>query len=426
MLHDYTHPTLLRPVLRCLTRSQRQNLILLVVAIQFARTLIQRQLALYLVCVITSASCYRRLERILSWDAAVWKAVARVWVRAVLSTFAPGTGPVILVIDWTLHRDRCRSLWVALPVGGRAVPLAFWLAPTTMGGEGAQRRIEDEALTELRKWLGSRRRIVLIGDRGFRGRGRMQFLKQRRYYFVLRITGDTQIQVRRRWVALRDVAPALGERREWQRVRYGKSAQGEPLRVHIVAVRQALLAPKVLRTNKGKQTDQIVEETTWFLATNLPPSVDTVALYRLRMQVEETFKDSKALLGLEQERTKEPAERLRSLMWALTISLALDLQQGGAVVQEPARLPRMGEEGERVPPAVLPDYRAESATREGLHAWITAVVLGRSPLWAELQVIAAKSERMKARPQVAGRRRTTPALRRRTKREPTNIAHVPA
>ena len=175
---EYTQNPLLRPLARCLTKAQRQNLIVLILAVQFARSLIQRRLALFLICAISSASCYRRLERILDWRADRWEAFSRAWVRAVLAAFAPGHGMLVLLIDWTLHRDRCRSLWVMLPVGGRAVPLAFWLAPPTMGGKGTQRQFEDEALTKVREWLPDGRRAVLIGDRGFRGRDRMRFLQR--------------------------------------------------------------------------------------------------------------------------------------------------------------------------------------------------------------------------------------------------------
>jgi hypothetical protein len=304
-----------------------------------------------------------------------------------------------------------------LPVGGRAVPVAFWLAPPTMGGKGSQRAFEDAALTQLREWLPKGRRAVLIGDRGFRGRDRMRFLKRLGFRFVVRVTGDTQIEVRGKWVALRDVTPPLGERRQWRRVRYGKSTQGGPLFVHLVAVRQELAAPKPVRTNKGKPTGKTVEETVWFLATDLPLRIDVAALYFQRMEIEESFRDYKDLLGLEKERTKVPWERLLGLVWALTVGVALDLQQGDTTLRAPSRLPLYEGDASHVPPAEVPDYRAESATREGLHMLVVQAVLGRSPFTAELHAMAAKSERMKARPQVRDRRRRTPAPRRRIKRE---------
>lgn len=415
-MHSHCIPDpLLVPLQRHLTKPQWQNLLALVLAVQLARTLVQRQLALYLVWIITSESCYRRLERILAWDPSVWERLAPFWVRAVLATFVPGRGPLVLLIDWTLHRDRCRSLWVMLPVGGRAVPLAFWLAPPEMGGEGAQRALEDQAVIQLRAWLPKSRRVVLIGDRGFRGRDRMRLLLQLRFHFILRVTGDTAVSINGHWARLREVAPCVGERRQWREVLYGKMKPKERLLVNLVSVRQALPSPRQRRTNKGKPTGQSVEETTWFLATDLPLSIDIVALYQRRMQIEETFRDSKALLGMEKEQTKRPWERLRALLWALTIGVALDLRLGGGRASEGRCLPRVGAEESQAPPVVEGHYASESATRRGLHALVVAAVVGPSPLQEALRAMAAKSERMQARPQVRERRRPTPALRSRAR-----------
>jgi len=347
----------------------------------------------------------------------------RAWLRAVLRSFAPGSGRLTLLIDWTLHRDRCRSLWVMLPLGGRAVPLAFWLTPLAVGGKGAQRALEDQALTQLRAWLPARRRVLLIGDRGFRGRDRMQFLKRLRFQFILRVTGDTMVHWDDEWVRLQDVAPAVGERRQWANVLYGKEKPQERLTVNLIAVRQALPAPKVVLTNKGKKTRKTVEETIWFLATDLPLTTDAVALYAQRMQIEQSFRDSKGLLGLEREKTKQPWVRLRTLLWALQIGYTLDLQLGGAAPATASRPPRVTSPSDAAPPLAKPEYPAQSVTREGMHALVLAVVLGEGPLAAVFQAMAEKSARMKARPQVAHRRRETPALRPRTRRE-TNHLHA--
>ena len=363
---QYTADPLLAPLRRYLTKSQWQNLVVLVVALQLARTLILRQAAVYMVCVISTASCYRRLERLLSTDAAVFLPLQRAWVRLVLRLFAPGRGRVPLLMDWTWHRDRCRSLWVMLPVGGRAVPLAFFLAPVELGGKGAQRAFEDRALTQLRGWLPRRRRCILIGDRGFGSRDRLAFLHGLGFAVILRINGDTQIQLAGQWQALATLRPPVGGRRQWSQVPLGKLNAQRRVTVNVVAVRQPLLAPKRVLTNKGKPTGKTTDETTWFLMTDLPLSVDVVALYQLRMQIEESFRDFKALLGMERERTERPEERLRVLLWGLMIGTALDLHLAGA---GPAAsgTPRRQGPADAAPPVGVPGYRSESATREGLH-----------------------------------------------------------
>jgi hypothetical protein len=420
---QYTADRLLLPLRRHLTQPQWQNLLVLVVALQLARTLILRQVALYLVCVISSASCYRRLERLLSTDAAVFPPLQRAWVRLVLRLFAPGRGRAPLLMDWTWHRDRCRSLWVMLPLGGRAVPLAFFLAPVELGGKGTQRAFEDAALTQLRGWLPRGRRFVLIGDRGFGSRERLAFLRRLGFAAILRINGDTQIQLEGRWQALASLRPPVGGRRQWAQVPLGKLNAKDRIVVNVVAVRQPLLAPKRVLTNKGKPTGKTTDETTWFLITDLPLSVDVVALYQLRMQVEQSFRDLKALLGMEQERTAHPAERLRVLLWGLMIGMALDLHLAGA---GPAAsgTPRRQGPVDQAPPVTVPEYRSESATREGLHQLLVQLVLTPTLLGATLQALAAKSLRLQQRPQVRERRRATPAPRRRKKKESLLHAHA--
>jgi len=112
-------------------------------------------------------------------------------------------------------------------------------------------------------------------------------------------------------------------------VRYGKEPSKEPFTVNLIAGRQALPIPKVVLTNKGKKTGKTVEETIWFLATDLPLSTAAVAPYAQRMQIEQSFRDSDRLLGLEREQTQQPWVLLRTLLWALQIGYTLDLQLGG-------------------------------------------------------------------------------------------------
>src|SRR5207249_1721398 len=98
---------LLEPLRRHLTKPQWHNLIALVLAVQLARTLVLRQLALLLLWSIFSTSCYRRLSRLLSWEQPPaadpthpeerspkpkhpfdFQRLHRLWVRAVVSCFA--------------------------------------------------------------------------------------------------------------------------------------------------------------------------------------------------------------------------------------------------------------------------------------------------------------------------------------------------
>jgi hypothetical protein len=431
MQYQFTHDTLLSPLRKRLSQPQWQNLLLLLLAVQLGRTLIGWQLALFWLVPISSASCYRRLERFFSWkgwkDETLQAQLQRCWVRAVLRCFAPGRGRLVLILDWTLHRDRCRSLWVMLPVGGRAVPVCFFLTGNCFGGEGAQRDFEDACLRQLKAWL-PQRPVVLIGDRGFRGADRMHFLRQELGWdFVLRISGETMIQVSgtsSEWLPLRHLAPAAGGRWAHRRLVCGRTTRaragtGRRVRVvaNLVAVRQRLLFPKPARTNQGKRTGELVEETTWFLATSLPlgaAGVDIVELYQRRMQIEQTFRDFKSMLGMEREYTRQPDERLKALLWALTVGVALDLRL--ARPQPQASPPhRYGRGRGSVPEEPLRRYPRESATRAGLHQLLLSVVLEEGSLSHSLRLIASKSKRMQARPQVQTRRCDQPSLRNRAR-----------
>ena len=79
---------------------------------------------------------------------------------------------------------------------------------------------------------------------------------------------------------------------------------------------------------------------------------------------------------------------------------------------------------EEAPVPEVPLYRRESATREGLHELIVHLLLEETPLIQELRGAAAKSRRMKQRPQVRDRRRETPAPRRRHNSQPRIHVHA--
>src|SRR4051812_26527760 len=186
----------LRP---CLSKPRWQNLVLLVLALTLAHTFILWQVAVAVLLPIRLESCYQRLKRMLGWSGVDWDRLKQAWIRWALDHFAPPGQPLLLLIDWTLHTDRCRSLWVQLDVGvGRSLPLCFWLADNQFGGKGAQRAFEDRALRQLHGWLPPGWPVVLIGDRGFGGHDRMRFVGELGWWFLFRITGDGRIAVRQR------------------------------------------------------------------------------------------------------------------------------------------------------------------------------------------------------------------------------------
>src|SRR5436190_7905043 len=137
-----------------LTKPRWHNLVLLVLALAVARSFVGWRIAVAVILPIRLESAYQRLKRLLGWPGAVWLDLKRAWVGWVLAHFATPGQTLRLLIDWTVHTDRCRSLWVQLVAGGgRSVPLTFWLAAPRFGGPGRQRAVEDAALRQLRAWL---------------------------------------------------------------------------------------------------------------------------------------------------------------------------------------------------------------------------------------------------------------------------------
>jgi hypothetical protein len=407
----------------CLSKPCWHNLILLVLALTLVRSCILWQVAVAVILPIRLESCYQRLKRLLACTGIDWHALQQAWIRWVLGPFAQPTQPLLLLIDWTLHTDRCRSLWVQLVAGGgRSIPLAFWLTANSFGGAGKQRAFEDAALRQLRDGLPEGWPVILIGDRGFGGRDRMRFVARLGWSFVFRITGDGRLRVRQRvrgrrgwrwrsfYVRVDAAPPAAGQRWFKAEVRYGRH---QAVTVNLAAA--AIAGPT------GKVA-------VWYLATNLPASVDVVALYALRMQIEQSFRDYKSSLGLEREYTRQPARRLQWLLFAVMVVAGRQTWQGRRSLQEPVAA-CIG----RVPTEATPDaaagesgasgsarrYRVVSDFRRGWHEALTELVLSDAAVRQAVQEAAAKAQRMQQRPQVWQRRKPLPTKSRsRTRSAP--------
>jgi hypothetical protein len=395
-----------------LSKPQWHNLVLLVLALTIGRAFVLWQLAVAVLLPIRLESCYQRLKRLLRWRGVDLAALKRAWVRWVLGHFAAPGQPLRLLIDWTLHTDRCRSLWVQLVAGGgRSIPLAYWLAANAFGGQGGQRAFEDRALGQLQAWLPEGCQVILIGDRGFGGRGRMRFVAGLGWSFVFRVTGDARRAVRRRVRGRRGWRwrvhyervdarpPGPGQRWRWDGVRYGRHR----------AVTVNLVASCRPAAGGGRSA-------VWYLATDLPAEVDVVALYGLRMQVEQSFRDYKASLGMEREYTRQPHRRLEWLLLALLVAAGRQAWPGRRALEQPrAAVAAAGGAGTPAEPAEAagrPRYRNVSDWRRGWHEALTEVVLGCSEVRQAVQEAAAKAQRMQQRPQVFTRRKALPTRSR--------------
>jgi hypothetical protein len=393
-----------------LSKAGFQNLVLFVLALSVARTFIGWRIAVAVILPIRVESAYQRLKRLLAWPDELWSKLKRTWLAWVLDHFATPGQPLHLLIDWTAHTDRCRSLWIQLVVGGgRSIPLTFWLANNQFGGPGKQRAFEDAALRQLHDWLPAGWPVVLIGDRGFGGRDRMRFVQGLGWWFLFRITGDARLRLpargrrgrrpRHRYQRVDAQPPAPGQRWRKEGVTYGRS---RPLVLNLVAVRLPAASP--------------YPHAVWYLATNLPATVDVVAWYAERMQIEQSFRDYKSDLGLEQEYTRAPAARLQPLLTLLLLVVGRQIARGqprrppaAALADAPSASPEPG----AAPSATGPQrYRVMSDWRRGWHELLPELVLEETVVRQTVAAAAAKARTLQQRPQVQNRRVVLPTKNR--------------
>jgi hypothetical protein len=390
-----------------LSKSRWQNLVLFVLALSVARTFIGWRIAVAVILPIRVESAYQRLKRLLAWPDDTWIALKRAWLGWVLEHVATPGQPLQLLVDWTCHTDRCRSLWVQVVAGGgRSLPLTFWLAHDRFGGPGKQRAFEDDALRQLHDWLPAGWPVVLIGDRGFGGRDRMRFVAELGWSFLFRVTGDARIRIsdsgrrRRRYQRVDAQPPAPGQQWRKEGVTYGRF---RPLVLNLVAVRLPAASAH--------------PHAVWYLATNLPGTVDVVACYAQRMQIEQSFRDYKSDLGLEQEYTRAPGRRLQPLLMVLLLVIGRQMARGGPAGPQaaPAPAPALSPpaEPEATPlEARPPRYRVVSDWRRGWHELLTEMVVGDTVVRQTVLAAAAKARKLQQRPQVKNRRVALPTKSR--------------
>ena len=419
-----------------LSKPRWVSVVLLVLALPVVQSCIVWKIAVAVFLPIRVESAYQRLKRLLGWPTDLWTRLKIAWLLWVIDHFTCKGQRLHLLIDWTMHTDRVRSLWVQLVCGsGRSIPLTFWLADNQFGGPGKQRAFEDDCLRQLHGWLPDGWPVLLIGDRGFGGRDRMRFIqKDLDWLFCFRITGDAKVALEQ-WVQngrswCRRVhyqrvdadPPPPGGRWQKEGVRYGR---GHAITVNLVAARLPTEDPKA--------------DAVWYLATNLPLHEDVVAVYAQRMQIEQSFRDAKSNLGMEKEYTRQPSKRLQGLLVVIMIVLGRQIWQGRQALadssQQAASPARPDEPAAPVQPPTaslsLPKegslasgpkrYRVVSDARRGWHEMLVEVVLQEGPIRQAVVEAAKKSERMQQRPQVCKRRIAMPTKSRAQTGKPASV-----
>jgi len=211
----------------------------------------------------------KRVDRFLGNAAVEGLALA----RAIVNAFAPPSGRVQVLVDWT-DVPNGKLLVFALPCNGRSLPF-FVRAVAKDVGEGGLIRAENEGLQALRLIIDKSREVVIIADRGFGNRRWIGAVRAQGFHFVQRLSCVFNVDTEQYIGALRDLNLRRGKRiRDWG---WGTIGDDEAIEGRLVTA-----------------YDPEAKEP-WYLVTDLKeiPAPEVVDFYRRRWWIEPSFRDNK-------------------------------------------------------------------------------------------------------------------------------------
>jgi hypothetical protein len=226
------------------------------------------------------------------------------YYSAVAEHVLRGNARPVLIIDWSGTVRGLYTLAAATPVGGRAIPIYAEVHPKA---KYANRKVQELFLRTLEAILGPGRKPIIVADAGFSAPF-MNALKALGWDFVIRVRGGVCMRKDpwSSWLKNRDLYPLAQRQPRCLSVqRFSRERPHlatAPLYVRLVlskkpkrkGPKRPMRAPVSGAKNGGAAVLAAAREP-WLLATSLncDPS-RIVALYALRMQIEETFRDVKS------------------------------------------------------------------------------------------------------------------------------------
>lgn len=220
----------------------------------------------------TATTCkhnIKRVNRFLGNEAIEAEALA----QGIFEAFAPATGRVEVLADWT-DVPNGKMLVFSLPANGRSIPFFVQVAPK-QAGEGGMIRAENEGLAALARICRNRSGVVIVADRGFGNQRWVPCALRLGFHFVQRVAGAF-------WAETEGYIGKLGEMnlrggarlRDWGR---GTLGEDEAIRGRLVTA-----------------FDPEAKEP-WYLITDLDEASvkEIVGIYRRRWWIETTFRDKK-------------------------------------------------------------------------------------------------------------------------------------
>ena len=233
----------------------------------------------------------KRIDRLLGNEhlheerLAFYKAIARRLV-------APGSRPVIIV-DWTAVTPKLWALVAAVSFKGRALtvyaethPISRYLKPY----------VNSAFLKRLKVVLPRGCVPIILADAGFRSPF-MKLVEKMGWDYVVRLRGPALIRHRRGrgWMRLPLLFGLTGSRaKDFGRVEIG---QRRRFTTRLIGIRREIHHRKYHSRKLHSITswrERVSAHEPWILATSLAvENARVVALYKRRMQIEETFRDTK-------------------------------------------------------------------------------------------------------------------------------------
>lgn len=248
----------------------------------------------------------KRLKRFFSWKTVTLSGVSAKLIPLVVSRM-PASRPVSLLLDTTTVFWGLECLTVAVPLRGRAVPIAarlYWKVRPAH----SQNLLEEHFLRSVITHIPKRYSVCVVADRGF---GRTEFLE-----FLLTLNEERLKGVH---FAIR-VKKGVTITDEW-----GKTSLLSRRWVRVNGTR--VLRNVLYRQDKALTVDIVLAHQTgakerWYIATNLPDPKEARGRYEQRFQIEEIFKDMKHQLGLEWTRLRD-IKKVGKLIAALLLCCVL-------------------------------------------------------------------------------------------------------
>jgi hypothetical protein len=310
------HDTLFTAVRKANPREdpRRQRVFLwLVVGLLLEKTVSLSALALVIVSPAHAASRVRRLRRFLANPRVKVRAYYDDLIRRALAAWSDPT--LYLALDATTLAGRLVILRVSLIYRGRAVPLAWQVYDRQ--SVSLPFKAYKELLTHTRTLLPAHAAVVLLGDRGFRTTALMRWCRKRAigWHFRLRLKANQLVIL------------ADGRTRALGSLGLRPGMKGF---VHGVLLGQAGYGPihLAMAWELGEKTEA------WYIASDEPTDDETLAEYRLRMDIEGEFLDDKSGgFQLEASQLTDP-ESVSRLILVLSVASLHVVSLGTLVVEQ--------------------------------------------------------------------------------------------